>query len=70
MLQAFPKVAAYVAAFSTTTTSETAVAKALAGEIAIRGKLPVTIPPFAKYGDGIERAARATAPDSGSNVPK
>ncbi len=62
LLQAFPKVAAYVAAFSTTTTSEIAAAKALAGEIAIGGKLPVTIPGFAKYGDGINRASRAAAP--------
>ncbi len=71
LLQAFPKVAAYIAAFSTTTTSETAVAKALAGEIAIGGKMPVTIPGFAKYLDGIDRAARATpSSDRNANVPK
>ncbi|MEO8026079.1 MAG: glycoside hydrolase family 3 N-terminal domain-containing protein [Bryobacteraceae bacterium] len=64
LLQAFPKVAAYLASFSTTTTSETAAAKALAGEIAIGGKLPVTIPGFAKYGDGISREARAAATNS------
>jgi beta-N-acetylhexosaminidase len=61
LLQAFPKVGAYMAGFSTTTTSEIAAAKALAGEIAIGGKLPVTIPEFAKYGDGIERPVRASA---------
>jgi len=71
MLQAFPKVAAYIAGFSTTTTSETAAAKALAGEIAITGKMPVTIPGFAKYGDGTARPARAPAtPEPAPVVPK
>ncbi len=51
--RAFPGVAAYLATYSTVATSETAAAKALFGEIAIGGKLPVTIPGFAKYGDGI-----------------
>jgi hypothetical protein len=32
--------------------------KALFGEIAIRGHLPVTIPGIAERGAGIERAAR------------
>jgi hypothetical protein len=30
-----------------------AAVRALFGEIAIQGKLPVTIPTLAKYGDGI-----------------
>jgi beta-N-acetylhexosaminidase len=36
-------------------TSERAAAKALFGEIAIHGKLPVTLPDVAKRGDGIDR---------------
>jgi hypothetical protein len=32
--------------------------KALFGEIPITGHLPVTIPGFAKYGDGIELPAK------------
>jgi len=55
----FTKVAAYMATFSTTQTSETAAVKALLGEIPITGKLPVSIPDFGQYGDGIQLPARA-----------
>lgn len=58
LLSAFPEVAAYAAAFSTVTTSEIAAAKAIAGEIAIQGKMPVSIPGYAKVGDGLAVAAR------------
>ena len=54
----FPKVAAYIAAFSSTPPSETAAVKALFGEIPISGHLPVTIPGFAQHGDGIQVRAR------------
>jgi hypothetical protein len=43
--------------YSTVPPSEVSVVKALFGEIAIGGKLPVTIPGYAQYGDGIEVAA-------------
>jgi beta-N-acetylhexosaminidase len=54
LLTAFPKVAAYLATFSSTTPSESSAVKALFGEIPITGHMPVTIPGFAKYGDGIQ----------------
>jgi beta-N-acetylhexosaminidase len=54
LLRSFPKVAAYAATFSSAETSEIAVAKALRGETAITGRLPVSIPGFAKIGDGID----------------
>jgi beta-N-acetylhexosaminidase len=54
----FPKVAAYMAAFNTAPTGEIAVAKALLGEIAITGKLPVSIPDFGQYGEGIQLSAQ------------
>lgn len=54
LLRNFPGVSAYVAAFSTSNTSEIALAKAISGAIPIRGKLPVSIPGLAKIGDGIE----------------
>jgi beta-N-acetylhexosaminidase len=54
LLRSFPNVAAYVTTYSPTPTSETALAKALFGEIAITGRLPVTISGVAKYGDGIQ----------------
>jgi beta-N-acetylhexosaminidase len=54
LVRSFPKVAAYLTTYSPTPTSETALAKALFGEIAITGHLPVTISGVAKYGDGIQ----------------
>ncbi|HEX8985824.1 MAG TPA: glycoside hydrolase family 3 N-terminal domain-containing protein, partial [Bryobacteraceae bacterium] len=57
LLRAFPKVAAYLATYSTVQPSETAAAKAIFGEIPIQGHLPVTIPGLANYGDGIALAA-------------
>jgi beta-N-acetylhexosaminidase len=53
LLRNFPDVAAYMTTYSTVPPSEIAAVKALFGEIAIGGKLPVSIPGLAKYGDGI-----------------
>ena len=54
LVRSFPNAAAYLTTYSPTPTSEEAVAKALFGEIPISGRLPVTIPGLAKYGDGIQ----------------
>ena len=54
LVRSFPHASAYLTTYSPIPTSETAVAKALFGEIAITGHLPVTIPDVAKYGDGIQ----------------
>jgi len=59
LLSAFPKTAAYLATFSSTPPSEVSAVKALFGEIPITGKMPVTIPGFAKYGDGIQMPGRS-----------
>ena len=61
VIRGFPNVKSYVATFSTTTTSETAAVKAMFGEIAITGHLPVTIPGIAKYGDGLQLPATRPA---------
>jgi beta-N-acetylhexosaminidase len=53
LLRTFPDVAAYMTGYSTVPPAEVSAVKALFGEIAIGGKLPVTIPGFANYGDGI-----------------
>jgi beta-N-acetylhexosaminidase len=58
LLRSFPDVSAYAATFSTTVTSELAAAKAILGEIAIGGKMPVSIPGFAKIGDGLTIPAK------------
>jgi beta-N-acetylhexosaminidase len=54
LLRNFPNVTAYMATFSSVPVSEVAAAKAILGEIPIRGRLPVTIPGQAAYGDGIQ----------------
>lgn len=59
LLRNFPDVAAYVALYSTVPPSEVSAAKALFGKIKIEGKLPVSIPGYAKAGDGIVLPAEA-----------
>jgi beta-N-acetylhexosaminidase len=51
----FPKVENYLCTFSNATVSELSAVKALFGELAIRGHLPVSIPNVAQRGAGIER---------------
>lgn len=59
LAQQFPQVQNYLCTFSSVTVSEVSAVKALFGEIAIRGHLPVTIPNVARRGAGIERPALA-----------
>ena len=54
----FPAIQNYMCAYSNTTVSETAAVKALFGQIAIGGHLPVAIPGIANRGEGLERAAQ------------
>lgn len=61
LIRSFSTAKTYVATFSPTTTSETAAVKAIFGEIPISGRLPVTIPGIAKYGDGIQLPATRPA---------
>lgn len=53
LLRSYPNVSAYLATFSPVITSETAAAKAILGAINPSGRLPVTIPGIAKYGESI-----------------
>jgi len=64
LLRAYPKATAYLATFSSVAPAEIAAVKALWGEIAIRGHLPVTIPGQARYGEGIQLAATRGTPTS------
>jgi beta-N-acetylhexosaminidase len=57
LLKSFPDVAAYLATYSTVPVSEVATVRGLLGAIAIGGKLPVTIPGIAAYGEGIAVSA-------------
>jgi beta-N-acetylhexosaminidase len=58
LAQDFSAVQNYLCTFSNATVSEVAVVKALFGEIAIRGHLPVSIPNVAPRRAGIERPAQ------------
>ncbi|HEX4165590.1 MAG TPA: glycoside hydrolase family 3 N-terminal domain-containing protein [Bryobacteraceae bacterium] len=66
LLRDFPNVSSYAATFSVTSTSEIAVARALLGSIPLTGKLPVSIPPVAKIGDGLFVPAQARPASNGS----
>jgi beta-N-acetylhexosaminidase len=61
VVQDFPAIENYVCAFSNATVSETAVVKAIFGEIPISGHLPVTIPGVASRGEGLERPAQPSS---------
>lgn len=54
LAQDFPAIEDYVCSFSNAAVSEVSVVKALFGEIAIHGHLPVSIPGVAERGAGIE----------------
>jgi beta-N-acetylhexosaminidase len=55
----FPKIENYMCTFSNASVSELSAVKALFGEIAIRGHLPVSIPNVAQRGAGLERPVQA-----------
>lgn len=57
LMRAFPGVKAYLTTYSTVVPAEVAAARAVFGEIAIGGRLPVTIPGLASKGSGIRLAA-------------
>lgn len=53
LLRSVPIVPAYVCAYSSAKYSVTAAVQALFGEINVSGKLPITIPDAANYGEGV-----------------
>ena len=59
LLQQLPWVGTYLVAWGGFPVSQTAAARALLGSSAISGHLPITIPPYAGRGTGIERPAVA-----------
>ena len=65
LVRSFPKVVAYLATFSTVAPSEIAAVKVLWDEIPVRGRLPVSIPEVARYGEGIQLPARAQGVPTG-----
>lgn len=64
LIRNFPNVPAYLTSYTTVPAAESSVVRGLFGEMPIQGHLPVSIPGFAKLGDGLERPenpARASA---------
>ena len=63
LLRHYRQVGTYLAAFSYADVSQVAAARALAGETAITGKMPVSIPELAPIGTGPspERPSSASA---------
>jgi beta-N-acetylhexosaminidase len=53
VLRFAPEIGTYLCTFSYSEVSQIAAAKALAGEIDITGRMPISMPPFAKAGDGV-----------------
>ena len=55
LLQQTPTVSSYVIAWGPSQPSQQAAARALLGRSAITGRLPISLPPFARFGDGEQR---------------
>ncbi len=54
ILRAVPGVATYLCTFSYANVSQVSAAKALSGEIAVSGKMPISIPDYSQAGDGLQ----------------
>lgn len=67
LLRSFPSVSGYLTTFSTVPPAEIAAVQAVYGETPIQGRLPVTIPNLAKFGDGM--VSKATLAGSPARVP-
>ncbi|HKY97921.1 MAG TPA: glycoside hydrolase family 3 C-terminal domain-containing protein, partial [Gemmatimonadaceae bacterium] len=61
VVSAFPDAPAYLMAWGGAPVSQRAAAAALLGSAPISGRLPISIPPSLKTGDGIDRAAVRSA---------
>lgn len=59
LLSAFPGAGTYLAAWGSWEVSQNAAARAVAGAAPITGRLPVSIPPLHRLGDGLDRAVGA-----------
>jgi beta-N-acetylhexosaminidase len=57
LIERFPSAKTWIASFSTVSVSQRAMGRALFGQIALGGRLPVTIPGVASIGDGLHMAA-------------
>jgi len=58
LISSLPNVGSYLIGWRANTVTEQAVARALAGETAITGTLPISIPPSYRRGWGVQRRVR------------
>ncbi len=65
LLSSFPDVGTYLLAWGPHEVSQKAAARALVGEAAISGRLPISLPPFYRIGEGLGRDALAEVPRLG-----
>jgi beta-glucosidase-like glycosyl hydrolase/CubicO group peptidase (beta-lactamase class C family) len=68
LLSSFPEVGTYLLAWGSREVSQQAAARALVGEAAISGTLPVTIPPLHARGEGLRRDAVPHVPRLGAEA--
>ena len=61
LVSAYPTVPAYMLAWGGAPVSQRAAAAALLGKAPISGRLPISIPPWFKAGDGLDRATSAAS---------
>jgi beta-N-acetylhexosaminidase len=57
LIEGFPDAKAWLAEFSTNSVSQVAAVRALFGQVATQGQIPVTVPGTVKRGDGLRVAA-------------
>ena len=67
LMRIAPGMGTILCTFSYSENSQAAAVKALAGEIRVSGKMPVSIPGVAEIGGGLEIPARAGGENSGAN---
>ena len=67
LIERFPNATTWLAEFSTNDVSQRAAARAIFGQIAISGQIPVTVPGTVKRGDGMHRRRQ---PDDASPAPR
>ena len=65
LLSSFPGVGSYLLAWGPHEVSQRAAVRALVGESAISGRLPISLPPFHRIGEGLRREAVPDVPRLG-----
>jgi beta-N-acetylhexosaminidase len=68
LLSAFPDVGTYLVGWGPHEVTQRAAARALVGQTAISGTLPISLPPFHGRGEGLRRQALAQVPRVGSEA--